>query len=68
MKQVRVRWFKIQLAPLTRFASIEFHPHGDASVPAPRVNTDEPRVNWWRERLQFDTVLIVVTTETLKIE
>ena len=54
-------------AQLTHSASIEFRSHGDMLVPTPRMNTDEPRVDWWREGLHFDAVLIVVPTKSLKI-
>lgn len=52
---------------LTCLASIEFHSHGDMSVPRSRMYADKARIYWWREGVQFDAVLIIIASEILKI-
>ena len=47
-------------------ASVEFHSHGNVSVPAPWVNLNKPRFDWWKESVLYDCVLVSVTSDVLK--
>ena len=47
-------------------ASVEFHSHGDVSVPTPWANLNKPRFDWWKESVLYDCVLVSVTSDILK--
>ena len=47
-------------------ASIEFHSHGNVSVPAPWANLNKPRFHWWKKSVLYDCVLIPVPSDILK--
>ena len=47
-------------------ASVEFHSHGDVSVPTPWADLNKPRFDWWKESVLYDCVLIPVPSDILK--
>ena len=50
---------------LTYEASIEFHPHGHMSVPAPWYNSDVPHSYWCTEYIGYHCVSVSVSSKVL---
>ena len=47
--------------------SVELSAHAYEAIPGQRVNTDKARVEWWKDLMNNNGILIKVSTKNLQI-